>query len=244
MAYRPVLRIALGHAYWGAEPPPLTLHLADPEAVNAAGALVRSKGAEILIVSEHPESVPRDIILEVRARDALVFSVTALPGSGHERAIPQATLTVDGDTDTVAVDLAGAPTIPRQAGSRTLCQLRVHRDGAEADVTVTLPTVETRWIYHLVGRAKAANPHVVDSRDAITFDIAEGHLPDRTEVSVQRASAMLPLSARPAPRFRLDGEGSFGPVTLIPVLPGAGPDATPDRDDPTTLNSNIYVNLW
>lgn len=243
--YREIARITVRHDYYDPAPAPVQLVPDDPDAFAAQGMLLKLYNGVWHVLTEGAE-VPDALALRVVAQTPEVLSVTA--GALWERTpIVLAPL----GHDTPVLETVAAPTKARDIrAGMVLAHLQMALGPTPRAITLGFEAVAAYWAYHVVGEG-AEMSAVVDPEGAVDFELVPPaeppmRLPDGRPVAVLRSTRALPARARTPHRFALQTPGSFGPRTLIPVLPAPGPDFV-SRSDPasseTRVQSDIYVSI-
>lgn len=243
--YREIARITVRHAYYDPAPVPVRLVPDDAEAFAAQGMLLKLYNGMWHVLSEAAE-VPDALVLRVVAQTPDVLSVTQ--GAMWDRTpIVPAPL----GRENPVLDTVAAPSQPRNPrAGMVLAQLEIALGPEPRAITLGFEAVATHWAYHVVGDGAEASL-IHDPEGVVDFELLPPtepplRLPDGRPVAVLRSTQALPARARTPHRFALQTPGSFGPRTLIPVLPAPGPDFV-SRPDPasseTRAQSDIYVSI-
>jgi hypothetical protein len=243
--YREIARITVRHAYYDPAPVPVRLVPDDAEGFAAQGMLLKLYNGMWHVLTDAVD-VPDALVLRVVAQTPEVLSVT--DGAMWDRT---PIVAVPLGQDATVLETVAAPTQPRNPrAGMVLAQLEIALGPVPRAITLGFEAVASHWAYHVVGEGADAS-EVHDPEGVVAFVRVPAseppmRLPDGRPIAVLRSTQALPARARTPHRFALQTPGSFGPRTLIPVLPAPGPDFV-SRSDPasseTQVQSDIYVSI-
>jgi hypothetical protein len=250
MTWRIALTVSIVHDYWGEEPAPVKLASADPSALARGGMMLRPAPGGGAVIAEVGETTPDAILLDIIATDDLLLPLTE-SAAGGGAPVPMIDLT--GGTADADFAFSGSwtgETVPRGVADRRLARLAVAlpQDGTRV-VRIACRAVDALWTYHFVGTSIDGPIRIVDGDARIAFeDLGRQTLPGGRQARVLRSTAPVPLRARPVVRLALEEArpAPYDAMTLIPVLPAAGPSLRPVAEPGAAapLQSDIYVSLW
>lgn len=239
--YREILRLTVRHAFYGVDPVPVRIVPRDPAVLASHDLMMRTQGRDALVISDATD-LPDTIDFDLVPTDPDIFAVTD-GANWTECPFIDAPL----GHDEVAYDPLDGTSGVQNPTRPVLALVRVapHTDGRR--VTITFDAVSSHWAYHVVG-PDSETTRVQDPEDEVVFDPVDPvTLPDGRVAHVLRSRTPLPARARSKHRFALTKPGSFGPKTLIPVLPAAGRTFVPfpNADTPHTLvQSDIFISIF
>ncbi len=250
MSWRIALTVSVVHDYWGDGPAPVLLAAVDRSALARDGMMLRPAPGGGAVIAEVGDQMPASITLDLIATDDLLLPLTDKV-SGGRALVPLIDLTEGvADIDLTFSPAAAADAEPRGLADRRLARLAVALplEGTRS-VRISCRAVEALWTYHFVGQSIDGPIRIVDAEARIDFeDLGQHTLPGGRRARVLRSVAPVPLRARPVVRLALEEArpAPFDAMTLIPVLPAAGPALRPvtDAGAAATLQSDIYVSLW
>lgn len=239
--YREILRLRMTHSYYQADLIPLEIVPADPHLFQTQCLLLRRQGTDYLVVSDSDE-LPETIEFIILAKAPEIMAVT-VGANAKERPVINAPI----GQDVVQLDPLFGSSGLQTLGKCALSLLRVAPATDGRLVKVEFDAPHAHWAYHIVGDG-SDNVTVEDPDGDVIFDhIGSKHLSDGRRAHVLRSRKALPARARPTQLFSLKSPGPFGPKTLIPVLPAAGPDFVSvhvTETAQTLVQSDIYVSIF